>query len=69
MEWGDRPEGTLPVCAVLNATFIALAIAYDASEQAEFSRLDDTRLKRWGYVRVEELREVSPLDAHLDGVL
>lgn len=59
------PDGMLPVCLVDNGPFTAAAVAFDASEFKEFIDPTDTRAKLWYWVKIEDLRKVSPLERYL----
>lgn len=58
------PAGMLPVVWVDNGRMTAAGIAYSPSELAEFL-YPDARPKRYFYVEVETLKEVSPLEDYL----
>lgn len=63
--WGEMP-GCLPVCLIDNGPFTAAGVAYSVRELGDFSRPDDSRLKRWYWAEIDKLREVaSGLDSYL----
>lgn len=62
----DEVVGSLPVCLVDNGPFTAAGIAYSDRELKEFADPTDMRPKRWYWVPIPLLLEVSNLSNYLD---
>lgn len=61
----DRPEGKLPVILLDNGLFHAAGVAFSQEEWEVFSNPSDSRPKKYFYVPISELKEVSPLKDYL----
>jgi hypothetical protein len=62
-DFGNAPQGMLPVVWVNNGPFTGAGIAYDARELDAFL-LPDRRPKRFYYVEIKTLLQVSDLGRH-----
>lgn len=59
--WKNKPENTLPVILVCNAFFTAAGIAYSERELQVFLDPFDFRPKKFYYVDINKLAEVSDI--------
>lgn len=59
-EWKDIPKDEMVVCLVDNGPFTAAAICYKERELNDFADYNDTRKKKWWFVKTELLHEVEP---------
>jgi hypothetical protein len=59
--WSEVPEGSLPVCLVANPRWTAAGVAYFEGELQAFADPFDNRPKRWYFVPIAKLLEVSDL--------
>jgi len=63
--WGTRPEFCLPVVLVDNRQFTAAGVAYSKRELEAFTDPTDLRPKRYFYVALDDLKDVSPIEDYL----
>ena len=62
--WVDRPEGTFPVCLIINGIFVNANVAHNVKEFKYLYR-NDGKPRHWFYVPVEKLLGASNLREHL----
>lgn len=62
--WVDKPEGTFPVCLVINGIFVNANIAHNVQEFKYLHRAD-SKPRHWFYVKIKDLLENSDLEQHL----
>lgn len=63
--WEDKPENCLPVVLVDNKMFTAAGVCYSKRELEAFTELSDLRPKRYFYVAISALEDVSPIEDYL----
>lgn len=63
--WGNIPEGFLPVILVNNGPFTAAGVAFSKSEFEAFTMPNDYRPKQMFLVSIIELKEVSDIGSYL----
>jgi hypothetical protein len=61
LSWEDKPENCLPVVWIDNGMFTAACVAYCEGELEEVTCPTDHRPKRYFYVALDDLKDVSPI--------